>query len=63
LGGLDELERHRDSGDAEAGAFRDRLSEPDGDDGGLEAVASTLSTRTLRMWERSRCWAEGFAAS
>jgi hypothetical protein len=50
LGGLDELERHGDSGGAGAEAFRDPLAEPDGGEGGLETVASTLSTRTLRMW-------------
>ena len=36
LGGLDELERHRDAGGAGAGALGDSLSESDGGEGGLD---------------------------
>jgi hypothetical protein len=65
--GLDELERHGASGGARAEAFRDPVAEPDGGEGGLELVASTLSTRTLRMWGMQPFvgWSdqEAFAAS
>jgi len=37
LGGLHELERHRDPGGPRAGAFGDALSQPDGGEGRLDA--------------------------
>jgi hypothetical protein len=49
--------RHGDSGDAGARAFRDPLAVLGGGEGGLEAAASTLPARILRMWgDAAVCW-------
>ena len=41
LGGLDELERHRDAGGPRAGSLGDPLPQPDGGEGRLEALLSS----------------------
>ena len=52
LGGLDELERHRDPGGAGAGSLGDPLPQPHGGEGGLEAL---LSSRDCP----ESCWCAG----
>ena len=47
LGGLDQLERHRDPGGAVAGASGDPLPEPAGGEGQLEVLLSSSGYKSL----------------